>query len=32
MIGVPRPNPRDSIIDNLNQQLYAYFGAGKTFR
>lgn len=30
MIGVPMPNPRDSIIDNLNQQLEAYFGAGKT--
>ncbi|MBX7277484.1 hypothetical protein K2E96_14385 [Pseudomonas sp. ERGC3:05] len=30
MIGVPMPNPRDSIIDNLNQQLDAYFGAGKT--
>lgn len=24
------PNPRDSIIENLNQQLDAYFGAGKT--
>lgn len=30
MIGAPMPNPRDSIIDNLNQQLDAYFGAGKT--
>ena len=30
MIGVPMPNPRDSIIDNLNQQLDAYFGAGET--
>ncbi|MCQ9186844.1 hypothetical protein KMT30_48970, partial [Streptomyces sp. IBSBF 2953] len=30
MIGVPMPNHRDSIIDNLNQQLDAYFGAGKT--
>lgn len=29
MIGVPMPNPRDSIIDNLNQQLEAFFGAGK---
>ncbi|KAB0517515.1 hypothetical protein [Pseudomonas extremorientalis] len=28
MIGVPMPNPRDSIIDNLNQQLEAFFGAG----
>lgn len=23
------PNPRDSIISNLNQQLEQYFGAGK---
>ena len=30
MIGVPMPNPRDSIISNLNQQLEHYFGAGKT--
>ncbi|WLH86001.1 hypothetical protein [Pseudomonas sp. FP2338] len=30
MIGVPMPNPRDSIIDNLNQQLDAYFGASKS--
>lgn len=29
MIGVPMPNPRDSIIANLNQQLEQYFGAGK---
>ncbi|MCY1187514.1 hypothetical protein D9M73_285050 [compost metagenome] len=29
MIGVPMPNPRDSIIANLNQQLDRYFGAGK---
>jgi hypothetical protein len=29
MIGVPVPNPRDSIIANLNQQLEQYFGAGK---
>lgn len=28
MIGVPMPNPRDSIIDNLNQQLEAFFGSG----
>lgn len=28
MIGVPMPNPRDSIIANLNQQLDQYFGAG----
>ena len=29
MIGAPMPNPRDSIIANLNQQLDKYFGAGK---
>lgn len=29
MIGVPIPNPRDSIISNLNQQLEQYFGAGR---
>lgn len=28
MIGEPMPNPRDSIIDNLNMQLEAFFGAG----
>jgi hypothetical protein len=32
MIGVPMPNPRDSIISNLNQQLEQYFGAGKPVR
>ena len=30
MIGEPMPDPRDSIIANLNQQLEAYFGAGKS--
>lgn len=30
MIGEPMPGPRDSIIANLNQQLEAYFGDGKT--
>ncbi|MDB1112946.1 hypothetical protein [Pseudomonas extremaustralis] len=30
MIGVPMPNPRDSIIDELNQHLDAFFGAGRT--
>lgn len=30
MIGIPMPNPRDSIITNLNQQLDQFFGAGKT--
>lgn len=29
MIGVPMPNPRDSIIANLNQQMERYFGDGK---
>lgn len=29
MIGVPMPNPRDSIISYLNQQQDHYFGAGK---
>ncbi|RMP88838.1 hypothetical protein ALQ17_00076 [Pseudomonas fluorescens] len=24
------PDPRDSIIDNLNQQMEAFFGAGKS--
>lgn len=28
MIGVPMPNPRDSIIANLNQQMDQFFGAG----
>ena len=28
MIGVPMPNPRDSIIADLNQQLDQFFGAG----
>lgn len=30
MIGVPMANPRDSIIEDLNQKLEQYFGAGKT--
>ena len=30
MIGVPRPHPRDSIIETLNQQLEHYFGTGKS--
>ena len=30
MIGVPMPNPRDSIIDDLNHKLEQFFGAGKT--
>ena len=30
MIGVPMPNPRDSLIANLNQQLDQFFGAGRS--
>ena len=30
MIGVPMPNPLDSIIDELNQHLDAFFGSGRT--
>ncbi|VVP34097.1 hypothetical protein [Pseudomonas fluorescens] len=30
MIGVPMPHPRDSIIEDLNQKLEQFFGAGKT--
>lgn len=30
MISVPMPNPRDSIIANLNQQMDQYFGAGRS--
>ncbi|CRM70773.1 hypothetical protein [Pseudomonas sp. 31 R 17] len=30
MIGEPMPDPRRSIIDDLNQQLDAFFGAGKS--
>ena len=30
MIGVPMPNPRDSIIEELNQRLDEFFGAGRT--
>ena len=29
MIGAPMPNPRDSIIANLNKQLDHFFGAGR---
>ena len=29
MIGVPMPNPRDSIIANLNQQVDHFFAKGK---
>lgn len=28
MIGVPMPDPRDSIIANLNEQMKAFFGDG----
>ncbi|MFU2330300.1 hypothetical protein [Pseudomonas sp. NFX98] len=30
MIGVPMPNQRDSLIDDLNRKLDRFFGAGKT--
>lgn len=30
MIGEPMPNPRDAIIQDLNQKLDQFFGAGKT--
>jgi hypothetical protein len=29
VIGTPLPNPRDSIIANLNQQMDQFFGAGR---
>ena len=29
MIGVPMPNPRDSLIDDLNRKLDQFFGAGR---
>ena len=28
MIGMPMPDPRDSIIANLNEQMKAFFGDG----
>ena len=30
MIGVPMPNPRDSLIDDLNRKLDQFFGAGRS--
>ena len=30
MIGVPMDNPKDAVIADLNRQIDAYFGAGKT--
>jgi len=30
MIGQPMPNPRDSILADLNQKLEHYFGAGRS--
>ncbi|MEO8644602.1 hypothetical protein [Pseudomonas sp.] len=30
MIGVPMPNPRDTISSNLERQLEHFFGTGKT--
>jgi hypothetical protein len=29
VIGVPMPNPRDSLIDDLNRKLDQFFGAGR---
>ncbi|MDR9749880.1 hypothetical protein RG836_00335 [Pseudomonas sp. SZMC_28357] len=29
MIGVPMPNPRDSILSELNQKLEQYFSSGR---
>lgn len=28
MIGVPMPNPRESMIDDLNRKLDQFFGTG----
>jgi hypothetical protein len=30
VIGVPMPNPRDSMIDDLNRKLDQFFGTGGT--
>lgn len=30
MIGVPMPNPRDSIIEDLHRQMDQFFGAGNS--
>jgi len=32
MIGEPMPNPRDAIIQDLNQKLDQFFGSGKTIQ
>lgn len=32
MIGEPVPNPRDAIIQDLNQKMEQFFGSGKTSR
>jgi hypothetical protein len=32
LIGIPQPNSRDSIINNLNRQLEAFFGAGNNVK
>ena len=29
MIGVPMPNPRDSVISDLNRKMEQFFSAGK---
>jgi hypothetical protein len=28
MIGVPKPHPRDSMIDDLNRKLDQFYGSG----
>lgn len=30
MIGEPMPNPKDAVIADLNRQIDAFYGAGKT--
>ncbi|MGN7442212.1 hypothetical protein [Pseudomonas lactis] len=30
MIGVPMPNPKDAVIADLNRQMDAFFGAGRS--
>jgi len=32
MIGEPMPNPRDAIIQDLNQKMEQFFGSGKTIQ
>jgi hypothetical protein len=32
MIGEPMPNPRDAIIQDLNQKMEQFFGSGNTIQ